>query len=79
MQTVLQEGVAVGKRIFAILDQHDAITDAPDAKTLTVSNASLSFNNVIFQYDGREIPALNGVTVEAKPGQTIALVGARLG
>lgn len=76
MQTVLQEGVAAGKRVFAILDQHDAIIDAPDAKTLTVNNASLRFDNVVFQYDGREIPALNGVTVEAQAGQTIALVGA---
>ena len=76
MQTVLQEGVAAGKRVFAILDQHDAIIDAPEAKTLTVNNASLRFDNVVFQYDGREIPALNGVTVEAQAGQTIALVGA---
>lgn len=76
MQTVLQEGVAAGKRVFAILDQHDAIIDTPDAKTLTVNNASLRFDNVVFQYDGREIPALNGVTVEAQAGQTIALVGA---
>ena len=76
MQTVLQEGVAAGKRVFAILDQHDAIIDAPEAKTLTVNNASLRFDNVVFQYDGREIPALNGVSVEAKAGQTIALVGA---
>ena len=75
MQTVLQEGVAAGKRVFAILDQHDAIIDAPNANTLTVKNASLRFDNVVFQYDGRDIPALNGVSVEAQAGQTIALVG----
>lgn len=76
MQTILQEGVSAGQRVFAILDQHDAVIDAPNAKQLTVKNASLKFDNVVFQYDGRDIPALKGVSVEAQSGQTIALVGA---
>jgi subfamily B ATP-binding cassette protein MsbA len=29
-----------------------------------------------FQYDGREHPALNGVSIDVQPGQTVALVGA---
>ena len=76
MQTVLQEGVAAGKRVFAILDAHDLILDNDKAQTLKVSNGALRFDNVSFQYEGREHPALNSVSIEVKPGQSVALVGA---
>ena len=76
MQTILQEGVSAGTRVFAILDQRDAIVDAPDAKPLAVKQASLRFDNVVFQYESRDDKALNGVSIEAPAGQTIALVGA---
>ncbi len=76
MQTILQEGVSAGTRVFAILDQHDAVVDARDAKTLKVNRASLRFDNVVFRYEGRNLPALNGVSIDAPAGQTIALVGA---
>ena len=75
MQTILQEGVAAGKRVFAILDSHDLILENDRAQTLNVTNGALRFNNVSFQYEGREHPALNGVSIEIKPGQTVALVG----
>ena len=76
MQTVLQEGVAAGKRVFAILDAHDLILDNDKAQTLKVSNGALRFDNVSFQYEGQEHPALNSVSIEVKPGQSVALVGA---
>ena len=76
MQTILQEGVAAGKRVFAILDSHDLILENDRAQTLNVTNGALRFNNVSFQYEGREHPALNGVSIEIKPGQNVALVGA---
>ena len=76
MQTVLQEGVAAGKRVFAVLDARDLIIDNNQAQTLSVTNGALRFDNVSFQYEGREHPALNGVSIKVKPGQTVALVGA---
>ena len=76
MQTILQEGVAAGKRVFVILDAHDLILDNDKAQTLKVSNGALRFDNVSFQYEGREHPALNSVSIEVKPGQSVALVGA---
>ena len=76
MQTVLQEGVAAGKRVFDILDAHDLIIDNDKAQTLKVSDGALRFDNVSFQYEGRELPALNSVSIEVKPGQSVALVGA---
>lgn len=76
MQTILQEGVSAGTRVFAILDPKDHVVDAAEASTLDVSEGAVRFDNVSFQYEGREHPALNGVTIEVRPGQTVALVGA---
>ena len=76
MQTILQEGVSAGQRVFAILDAHDEITDAENATELTVTDGAVSVDNVTFKYQGRDIVALNGVSIDIKAGQTIALVGA---
>ena len=76
MQTVLQEGVSAGARVFSILDQQDHILDKPDAKQLQVGQGSVKFDNVSFQYATRTTPALDGVTIDVPAGQTVALVGA---
>jgi subfamily B ATP-binding cassette protein MsbA len=76
MQTVLQEGVSAGERVFSILDQEDHILDKPDAQTLTVTQGALKFDAVTFKYASRVTPALYDVSIEVPAGQTVALVGA---
>ena len=76
MQTILQEGVSAGKRVFEVLDWQDAIIDKPDAEKLHVKKGALSFDKVRFQYEGRDHKALNGVSLDIKAGQNVALVGA---
>lgn len=76
MQTILQEGVSAGARVFAILDQSDDIVDAPGVKPLAVSDGVVQFDNVTFQYATRDAPALHGVSIDVPAGQTVALVGA---
>lgn len=73
--TILQEGVSAGTRVFSILDQKDAILDTPDAKPLKIENGEISFDQVSFQYAGRDIPALNDVSIHVPAGKTVALVG----
>ncbi|CAI8392472.1 MAG: Lipid A export ATP-binding/permease protein MsbA [Rhodobiaceae bacterium UBA7378] len=76
MQTVLQEGVSAGTRIFAILDSTDEIINKPDAPALDVKQGAMTFEQVKFAYAGRETPALDGITLDIPAGQTVALVGA---
>jgi subfamily B ATP-binding cassette protein MsbA len=76
MQTILQEGVSAGARVFAILDQKDDILDKPEASQLAVTDGVMKFNNVTFQYATRAAPALHDVSIEVPAGQTVALVGA---
>ncbi len=66
-------GVVSAKRVFAILDTPDEtnLTDGARPETLT---GHIRFENVTFAYED-EAPAVSDLTFEAKPGETIALVG----
>lgn len=65
-----------GTRLFNLLDLEIAVSDAPDAKELTVTEGTLRFENVSFAYPSVETrKALDNVSFEAKRGQTIGIVG----
>ena len=71
----LQGAMASGERIFEILDIEPEITDAPNARELGEIEGEIRFRNVDFAYDP-ESPVLHDVDLHARPGDTIALVGA---
>jgi ATP-binding cassette, subfamily B, heavy metal transporter len=60
--------------MFDLLEQNPEVEDRPGAKPLVVTQGRLSFENVFFHYDARR-PILKGVTFEAPPGKTVAIVG----
>lgn len=65
-----------GTRLFELLDLDLTVEDRPDAKELVVSEGVVRFDNVDFQYpslDNRKI--LEGISFEAKRGETIGIVG----
>ncbi len=75
LNAAVQEGLAGLARSFAVIDEPPGITDSPDAPPLPAGPGALSFQDVSFTYpDGR--PGLRGLTFEALPGKTVALVGA---
>jgi subfamily B ATP-binding cassette protein MsbA len=68
------EGLAAAARLFAALDIAPEIKDAPSAPALPRAQGRIELADVRFAY-GPEIPALDGVDIEANPGETVALVG----
>src|SRR6185312_6964253 len=74
LQTVMGEGLAAAARLFEALDIAPEIADAPSAHALPRARGHVELSDVRFAY-GPEIPALDGVDVGARPGETIALVG----
>jgi ATP-binding cassette, subfamily B, heavy metal transporter len=60
--------------MFAILGQNPEIEDVPGAPPLNVTAGDVRFENVEFAYDPAR-PILRGVSFEAPPGHTIAIVG----
>jgi ATP-binding cassette subfamily B multidrug efflux pump len=65
-----------GDRFYAFLDAPEEIADRQGAAPLTVSAGVLRFEDVHFTYPGASVPALNGISFEGRPGQTIGIVGA---
>ena len=74
--TQMGQAGASADRIFEILDAKSDIVDKPDAIQLPEVKGEVRFENVTFRYFGGGEPVLNNVSFEAKPGETIALLGA---
>ncbi|MBP2550520.1 ATP-binding cassette subfamily B protein [Neorhizobium galegae] len=65
-----------GARLFGLLDLEVAVKDAPGARPLQLSEGTLRFENVSFAYPASpDTSALDGVSFEARRGQTIGIVG----
>src|ERR1700722_6046359 len=74
LNSALQEGLAGLVRVFAVIDEPARIRDAPGAHALPAGQGHVRFDDVGFVYpDGRV--GLDGLSFEAQPGQTVALVG----
>lgn len=72
--TQIQASLAGGERIYGILDEPIEPADPPDASILTGTMGEIRFDDVSFAYKPG-VPVLRGVTFQAAPGQTVALVG----
>ncbi|MDR1871533.1 MAG: ATP-binding cassette domain-containing protein [Deltaproteobacteria bacterium] len=70
----IQQGLAAARRIFGTLDTEPAVISPPEAKTLPTVQGEITFKNVFFSYN-EDRPALKGVNLTVKPGETLALVG----
>ena len=74
LNAALQEGLAGLARVFQVVDQAPAIRDHAAARPLPRGPGRVRFEGVGFAYpDGRV--GLHGLTFEAEPGLTVALVG----
>ena len=63
------------REFYAILDTHPAIDDRPEAKDPGRLDGAVAFENVSYSYDGKRM-AVRRVSFSARPGETVALVGA---
>ncbi|MBK8032481.1 MAG: ABC transporter ATP-binding protein [Chloroflexi bacterium] len=73
--SLMAQAGASATRIFEILDAKSDVTDKPDAITLPPIQGHLEFKDVTFRYFGGGDPVLQKVSLEAKPGMTVALLG----
>lgn len=70
-----QRGMTGIERFYEIMDAEPDITDAPDAKELKDVKGAVTFDNVGFHYADDDNDVLHHLSLDVKPGQSIALVG----
>lgn len=70
----IQAALAGAERVFEIIDTPPEIQDAADALPLATIRGDVRFENVKFGYVPKN-PVIKDMTLEAKAGQMIALVG----
>ncbi|MBD2464557.1 ABC transporter ATP-binding protein [Oscillatoria sp. FACHB-1407] len=72
--TQAQSALAGAERIFRLLDEPAQLQDAEGARTMPPIQGEVQFEQVTFGYNPNQ-PVLKSVSLHAKPGQMIALVG----
>lgn len=72
--TELQNALACAGRIFHFLDEEPVPENVADAKTLDQVEGRVRFEDVSFSYTS-EVPLIEHMNLEVKPGQRVAIVG----
>lgn len=69
-----QSAIAGAERVFEILDEPSEVADKPQAIDCHSLKGDVAFQQVSFSYLPNQ-PILKNITIQAKAGETIALVG----
>ncbi|MFX3636888.1 MAG: ABC transporter ATP-binding protein [Candidatus Pristimantibacillus sp.] len=74
MYSQLLIAMASSERIFEFIDEEPTVGELKAANPLPNIRGDVKFDNIVFEYEkGR--PALKGISLDVKAGQSIALVG----
>ncbi len=73
----LQRAAGATERLVELLNAEDNVQDAPQTTPMpSPVKGAISFDNVTFTYPSRpEVSALDNVSLNIQPGETVALVG----
>jgi ATP-binding cassette, subfamily B, multidrug efflux pump len=74
MYNSIQAALAGAERVFEIIDTPSEVDDAPEALALTALQGHVQFEHVNFGYRPETL-IIKDMTLEAKAGETFALVG----
>ncbi|HNX14494.1 MAG TPA: ABC transporter ATP-binding protein [Oscillospiraceae bacterium] len=71
---IMQSTMASAERVFEVLEQPEQSPDSADAPKLTQPQGAVEFESIQFGYDPDKT-LIHGISLDVKPGQTIAVVG----
>ena len=74
MASTFARAASSGERVFEVLDADSPVYEQPNARALEGVRGHVSFQDVSFAYGSQ--PTLDRVSIEAAPGQVVALLGA---
>jgi ATP-binding cassette subfamily B multidrug efflux pump len=71
---IIQLTIASAERVFELLDEEEERPDEASAKVIASPQGEVRFAHVTFRYQ-EDVPLIEDMNIEAKPGRTIAIVG----
>jgi ATP-binding cassette subfamily B protein len=71
---IIQSTIASAERVFELLDEPEELPEAAAAKVITSPRGEVQFQHVTFRYK-EDVPLIEDMNIDVKPGQTIAIVG----
>jgi len=75
MLMMVPRAAVCADRILEVLDTEPSIEPPSHPTTTLAEPGTLLFDDVTFAYPGADAPVLRGVSLEARPGQTVAIIG----
>ncbi|PGH15372.1 hypothetical protein AJ80_05556 [Polytolypa hystricis UAMH7299] len=72
--TQIQNNLIDAERMLALFDEEPTVVDKPGAIHLEKCQGHIMFKDISFSYDQRR-PALRNISLDIKPGTSIAIVG----
>lgn len=78
MAMMLPRALVCASRITEVLQHEPSLTEPSASAASTASdptNSTVTFEDVTFTYPGAEEPVLDGISFEANPGETTAIIG----
>jgi subfamily B ATP-binding cassette protein MsbA len=76
IHNIFQGGVGAASRVFGYLDRNEGVIDKPDGVRMTRFAKNIRLEGVSFSYPAApERIVLDGISLEVKPGEVVALVG----
>lgn len=70
---ILQRAMGAAERVFEVIDQEPDIVDPPEPVPVTRVKGDVAFDRVCFRYE--KDPVLKDISLSARKGEIIALVG----
>ena len=71
---VLQGTIASAERVFEVLDEQEEVPETESPVVITELKGDVAFDHVVFGYTQDNI-LMKDMNIDAKPGQTVAIVG----
>jgi ATP-binding cassette subfamily B protein/subfamily B ATP-binding cassette protein MsbA len=73
--STIQGAAGSARRVWEILDSEVLVKDKPGALAVPRLRGQIEFDEIVFEYEPG-CPVLRGVTLDIKPGEKVALIGA---
>ncbi|MEO7350290.1 MAG: ABC transporter ATP-binding protein [Marmoricola sp.] len=75
MLMMVPRSAVCADRITEVLDTRSSVVPPEEPVTQVIEHGTLAFDHVDFTYPGADVPVVRDVSFEARPGQTVAIIG----